>query len=150
MLGVESDGDLTKVNALDGHTPQTADHTAVIADLPINVWNYLTSGIGVGGSVGLHVINNLNATVTSRASQTSVDTVDSIADTIVSRKAIEAGKAVVRFSLSSSDVANGLKRLKSQFNAIGSKLREVGKVGVAIWADSRPWPVSLVPSAALS
>lgn len=33
-LGVESDGDLTKVNTLDGHTAQTADHTAGIADIP--------------------------------------------------------------------------------------------------------------------
>lgn len=33
-LGIESDGDLTKVNTLDGHTAQTADHTAGIADIP--------------------------------------------------------------------------------------------------------------------
>lgn len=33
-LGIESDGDLTKVNTLDGHTAQTADHTAGIADVP--------------------------------------------------------------------------------------------------------------------
>lgn len=34
VLGIESDGDLTKVNALNGHTAQTADHTAGIADIP--------------------------------------------------------------------------------------------------------------------
>ena len=33
-LGIESDGDLTKVNTLDGHTAQTANHTAAIAALP--------------------------------------------------------------------------------------------------------------------
>ena len=33
-LGIESDGDLTKVNTLDGHTAQTADHTTGIADIP--------------------------------------------------------------------------------------------------------------------
>lgn len=33
-LGIETDGDLTKVNTLDGHTPQTADHTTGIADIP--------------------------------------------------------------------------------------------------------------------
>lgn len=33
QIGVESDGDLTKVNALDGHTPQTGD---VYAQLPTN------------------------------------------------------------------------------------------------------------------
>lgn len=30
-LGIESDGDVTKVNTLDGHTPQTQDHTSAIA-----------------------------------------------------------------------------------------------------------------------
>jgi len=33
-MGIESDGDLTKVNTLDGHTAQTADHTAGLADVP--------------------------------------------------------------------------------------------------------------------
>jgi hypothetical protein len=33
-MGIEADGDLTKVNLLDGHTAQTADHTAAIADIP--------------------------------------------------------------------------------------------------------------------
>ena len=32
-LGVESDGDATKVNTLNGHTAQTADHTAGIATI---------------------------------------------------------------------------------------------------------------------
>jgi hypothetical protein len=30
-LGIESDGDLTKVNTLDGHTPQTADNNVILA-----------------------------------------------------------------------------------------------------------------------
>jgi len=34
LLGIESDGDLTKVNTLNGHTAQTADHTSAIADIP--------------------------------------------------------------------------------------------------------------------
>lgn len=33
-MGIESDGDLTKVNLLGGNTPQTADHTAAIAAIP--------------------------------------------------------------------------------------------------------------------
>lgn len=34
VLGIETDGDLTQVNALAGHTAQTADHTTGIADIP--------------------------------------------------------------------------------------------------------------------
>lgn len=33
-LGIETDGDLTKVNLLNGHTAQTADHTTGIAAIP--------------------------------------------------------------------------------------------------------------------
>ena len=33
-MGIETDGDLTQVNSLAGHTAQTADHTAGIADVP--------------------------------------------------------------------------------------------------------------------
>jgi hypothetical protein len=32
-LGIESDGDLTKVNALDGHTPQTADNDTKLSTI---------------------------------------------------------------------------------------------------------------------
>jgi len=37
LLGIESDGDLTKVNTLNGHTPQTADHAASIATIAVDV-----------------------------------------------------------------------------------------------------------------
>jgi len=36
-LGVEADGDLTKVNTLDGHTAQTADHTASLSSLTTQI-----------------------------------------------------------------------------------------------------------------
>lgn len=43
-LGVESDGDLTKVNSLDGHTPQTGD-------------NFARLGAPVGGSLSVDLQN---------------------------------------------------------------------------------------------
>lgn len=44
-LGIETDGDLTKVNTLDGHTPQTGD---TYAQLPTN---FSSLGISSGGAV---------------------------------------------------------------------------------------------------
>lgn len=35
-LGIEPDGDLTKVNTLDGHTPQSQNHTSAIGAIPTN------------------------------------------------------------------------------------------------------------------
>jgi len=57
-----------------------ADTTSdgVIADA---VWNAATATYGAAGSYGLLVETDLDATVSSRASQTSVDTVDNYIDT---------------------------------------------------------------------
>lgn len=45
------------------------------------IWDDLTSGMTAAGSVGKLIADNLNATVSSRASQTSLDTVDDFLDT---------------------------------------------------------------------
>lgn len=45
------------------------------------VWDRLTSALTTVGSAGKLLVDNLNATITSRASQTSVDTVDDFLDT---------------------------------------------------------------------
>lgn len=41
-----------------------------------DVWNILTSTIATSGSIGELILNNLNATISSRATQTSVDTIN--------------------------------------------------------------------------
>jgi len=45
------------------------------------IWNYLTSNATTAGSLGKLIVDNLNATVSSRATQTSVDTIDDFLDT---------------------------------------------------------------------
>jgi hypothetical protein len=55
----------------------TVDNNAIAAA----VWQVLTSGFTTAGTVGKLVADNLNATVSSRATQTSVDTVDDFLDT---------------------------------------------------------------------
>ena len=45
------------------------------------IWDAATTALTVAGSVGKLIVDNLNATVGSRATQTSVDTVDDFLDT---------------------------------------------------------------------
>jgi hypothetical protein len=59
-LGVEADGDLTKVNTLDGHTPQTGD-------------NFTRLGAPTGAS---HAADNA-------AIKSAVDTVDDVVDSVL-------------------------------------------------------------------
>lgn len=52
-----------------------------VTEIAAGVWDRLTSGLTTVGSAGKLLVDNLNATVSSRASQTSVDTVDDFLDT---------------------------------------------------------------------
>ncbi len=47
------------------------------------VWDALTSALTTAGSIGKLLADNINATISSRASQTSVDTIDDFVDTEV-------------------------------------------------------------------
>lgn len=53
------------------------------AEISQAVWDALTSALTTAGSAGKLLVDNLNTTVSSRASQTSVDTVDDFLDTEV-------------------------------------------------------------------
>lgn len=47
------------------------------------IWDALTSALTTVGSIGKLLVDNINATISSRASQTSVDTIDDYIDTEV-------------------------------------------------------------------
>ena len=47
------------------------------------IWDALTSALTTVGSIGKLIVDNLNATISSRASQTSLDTLDDYVDTEV-------------------------------------------------------------------
>lgn len=63
-----------------GSSELAATATAEIAQA---VWDALTSALTTSGSAGKLLVDNLNATVSSRATQTSLDTVDDYIDTEV-------------------------------------------------------------------
>lgn len=54
--------------------------TSLGASLVQEIWDRATSALTTAGSIGKLLVDNLNATVSSRASQTSVDTIDDFVD----------------------------------------------------------------------
>jgi hypothetical protein len=57
--------------------------TSLGASLVQEIWDRATSALATAGSIGKLIVDNLNATITSRSSQASVDTVDDFLDTEV-------------------------------------------------------------------
>lgn len=57
--------------------------TDAVTEIAAGVWDRLTSALTTVGSIGKLLVDNINATITSRASQTSVDDVDNYVDTEV-------------------------------------------------------------------
>lgn len=57
--------------------------TDAVTEIAAGVWDRLTNALTTVGSAGKLLVDNLNATVSSRASQTSLDTVDDFLDTEV-------------------------------------------------------------------
>jgi hypothetical protein len=84
-----------------------------VTEIAAGVWDRLTSTLTTVGSAGKLVVDNLNATVSSRATQTSLDTVDDLLDT-----EIAAIKTVVDAILVDTDVIGaagaGLTALATQ------------------------------------
>jgi len=49
------------------------------------IWDALTSALTTAGSIGKLLVDNINATISSRSTQTSVDTVDDLVDDLETR-----------------------------------------------------------------
>lgn len=72
--------------------------------LVADIWAALTSGLTTAGSIGKLLVDNINATISSRASQTSVDTIDDFVDTEVA--AIKAKTDQLTFTVANKVDAN--------------------------------------------
>lgn len=55
------------------------------------IWDALTSALTTVGSIGKLLVDNINATISSRATQTSVDAVDDFVDTEVAAILVDTG-----------------------------------------------------------
>jgi len=70
------------------------------------IWDALTSALTTVGSIGKLLVDNINATISSRASQTSLDTLDDYVDSEVA--AIKAKTDQLTFTVANQVDANAL------------------------------------------
>jgi len=77
---------IVKTSSVGAKTSPIVMYPEELGDIRINpqtIWDALTAALTTADSVGKLVTDNLNATVSSRASQTSLDTLDNFVDTEV-------------------------------------------------------------------
>ena len=92
-------------------------------------WDALTSGLLTAGSIGKWIIDNLNATVSSRASQSSVDQRPTLTQ-------IEGSSILAKEATSASILTaiQNLNNLSAKINVFGSPLLEIPDTGSTVYA----------------
>lgn len=78
-----NDGALTEAKFATDFLTAAKVAADVGTEIAAAVWDALTSGLSTASSIGKLLVDNVNATISSRASQTSVDTIDDFVDTEV-------------------------------------------------------------------
>lgn len=113
----------TEVAAIKAKTDNLPASPAATGDIPSAssiadaVWNRLTSALTTASSIGKLLVDNINATVGSRATQTSVDTVAGYVDTEVA--AIKAKTDNLPSDpADASDIASAFSSLSSQVTTV--------------------------------
>lgn len=92
------------------------------------VWNALTSGLTTVGSIGKLLVDNINATIGSRATQTSVDTLAGYVDTEVG--AIKAKTDNLPSApAATSDIPSASTIAAAVWDRLTSALTTVGSIG---------------------
>jgi hypothetical protein len=92
-------------------------------------WDALTSGLLTAGSIGKWIIDNLNATVSSRASQASVDQRPTLTQ-------IEGSSILAKEATSASILTaiQNLNNLSAKINVFGSPLLEIPDSASTVYA----------------
>jgi hypothetical protein len=93
-------------------------------------WDALTSGLSAAGSIGKWILDNLNATVSSRATQTSVDAIPT-----TPLLSTDPRLANLDFAISTvnTNILN-LNNLSAKMNLFGSPLLEIPEAGTTVYA----------------
>lgn len=93
-------------------------------------WDALTSGLSAAGSIGKWILDNLNATVSSRATQISVDA-------IPTNPLLTTDSRLNNLDFAISTVNNNilnLNNLSAKMNLFGSPLLEIPDTGTTVYA----------------
>ena len=95
------------------------------------IWDAATAALSTAGSIGKLLVDNVNATISSRASQTSLDTVDDYVDTEVA--AIKAKTDQLTFTVANQVDANtlsiGATAIQAIWDRATASLSTAGSIG---------------------
>jgi len=145
----------TTANQVDATTVTNSDKTGYgLSSSAIQaIWDALTSALTTVGSIGKLLVDNINATISSRASQTSLDTVDDLLDTEVA--AIKAKTDNLPSDpADASDIASSHASLSTKLDTIDDLIdTEIGTLQTdvtAIKAKTDNLPVAVKKNTALS
>lgn len=162
-LGVGSDGDLLEVNTLTGHTAQTADHTAGIADIPtvseFNDRSLASDDYTVVSDLGTVQTGDTYALANGATGFAAIDTVvdEILADTgttgvVIADDAITAGKydQSTAFPLAQALSATAIGNLEDMYDGTGyaddsapstqSQLAQLAVTGAAVNVPAKASP----------
>lgn len=112
---IQAAGDFAQAAADKVWASATRTLTSIGASLVQEIWDRATSALTVAGSIGKLLVDNINATVGSRATQTSVDAIDDFIDTEVAAikaktdnlpSAIQKNTALNNFTIVMVDTAD--------------------------------------------
>lgn len=76
-------GGITASSIATGAIDADALATDAVTEIAAGIWDRLTSALTTVSSIGKLLVDNINTTISSRASQTSLDTLDDLVDTEV-------------------------------------------------------------------
>lgn len=88
------------------------------------IWDALTSALSTANSIGKLLVDNINATISSRASQTSVDDVDNFVDTEVAAilAAVDTEVAAIKVVTDALPNAGALTTIQSDLDNIQTRI----------------------------
>lgn len=132
----------TEVAAIKAKTDNLPASPAATGDIPsaatiaTTIWDKATSALTTVGSIGKMLVDNINATISSRASQTSLDTLDDYVDTEVaaikaktdnlpSDPADESSIQAAIAGLNNISAANVLTQVNAALDAASTELSAV-------------------------
>jgi hypothetical protein len=114
------------VGSVTGAVGSVASYGTLVTDVVSAVWAALTSGLTTAGSIGKWVLDNLNATVSSRATLAQIEN-----STILAKDATVAKEATASSILAA---IQNLNNLSAKMNIFGSPLLEIPDAGSTVYA----------------
>jgi hypothetical protein len=137
-VAIEAAGDFVQAAADKVWASATRTLTALGASLVQEIWDRATSALTTVGSIGKLIVDNLNATISSRASQTSADTIAGFLDTEIAAILALLDTEIAAIKAKTDLLPEGIKKNQALNNfvflMVDANDHVTGKTGLSITA----------------